>query len=251
MPVIPSPYATYQHVTSGGNIIKRAMRLLGVIMTGENPSASELADGLESLNAMLDSWNTEELVIPSLFRTEFTLTPGTQSYTIGPGADIDLSPPVNFGQQTLFVKDGTIEIQLLPYNQQEWALIPLKDTQSRPIYFYYEKVRPNANLNFWPIPSLPYVLILYTETQLAQIVSAQTSFSLPPSYAKALAFNLAVDLAPEYARSITPEIAEGATTAKANLKRTNQSTPLLSCDVPGGRTSPIDMSALFGIPSIY
>lgn len=250
MPVIPSPYAIYQHVTSGGNLIKRAMRMLNLLMAGENPSASETADGLEALNSMIDSWNTESMVIPSLFRTEFVLTSGVQVYTIGPGANIDLSPPVRFGQQTLFIKDGTVEVPLVPYNQQEWALIPLKDTQSRPLYYYYEKVQPNAKLNFWPVPDQAWPLILYTETQLAQIVSAQTSFSLPPSYAKALAFNLAVDLAPEYARSIPPEIAEGATTAKANLKRANQSTPLLSCDVPGA-SGPVDISALFGIPSIY
>lgn len=43
--------------------IGRAMRLLGVIAAGEDAEASEAANGLQSLNAMLNAWALDGLDI--------------------------------------------------------------------------------------------------------------------------------------------------------------------------------------------
>ena len=41
--------------------IERALRLLGILQDGEVPNGDQLNDGLESLNAMLHSWELESI----------------------------------------------------------------------------------------------------------------------------------------------------------------------------------------------
>jgi hypothetical protein len=250
MPVIPSPYAVYTHTTSGGNIIRRAMRLLGVLATGEEPSAAEMTDCLEALNQMLDQWNSQPLTIPALFRYDTTLAAGTQTYTIGAGGDIDIEAPIRLQEEDVFLQDGDLELPIHAYSQEEWAGIPLKGTSGRPQGFYYEKIQPFARINLWPIPDRGFGLVLYLEVLLTQIFSPQSKFSLPQAYAKAMVFNLAVDLAPEFQRSVTPEIAEGASSAMGDLKRVNMEIPLLRCESGSNSGDPQYISALFGIPYV-
>ena len=54
-------------MTTAGDQINRALRLLGVLAEGETPSAAVSQDGLTALNQMIDSWNTERL---SVFSTQ-------------------------------------------------------------------------------------------------------------------------------------------------------------------------------------
>ena len=54
--------------------------------------------------------------------------------------------------------------------------------------------------------------------------------SVPPGYADAIRYNLAVKLAPEWGRTITPEVAEMARTSKAAIQRLNLPAPVMLCD---------------------
>lgn len=91
MPVLPS--GTTFTASTVRDLIRSAMRLISVKAAGEVPTAEEEQDGLYSLNTMLDSWNTERLMVSVLDREEFTLTPGLGTYTMGPGADFDVARP--------------------------------------------------------------------------------------------------------------------------------------------------------------
>ncbi|KKK90922.1 hypothetical protein LCGC14_2718160, partial [marine sediment metagenome] len=44
MPVLLSPYAIYQHNTTGAKLVKAALRKLGVIESGQELNGNELAD---------------------------------------------------------------------------------------------------------------------------------------------------------------------------------------------------------------
>ncbi len=89
MPALSALNDIYRVRTSTQDIIKRALRLIGVLASGEVLLADQLKDGLEALNDMCDSWNTEKLVIWVATRNTFTLTAGINPHEIGPG----VSPP--------------------------------------------------------------------------------------------------------------------------------------------------------------
>jgi hypothetical protein len=48
------------------DLIRRSMRALGVLRSGENPSAAEAADALDTLNDMLNAWRQEGIDLEHL-----------------------------------------------------------------------------------------------------------------------------------------------------------------------------------------
>jgi hypothetical protein len=67
--------------------------------------------------------------------------------------------------------------------------------------------------------------------QLTRLCSVSDEVSLPPGYSDALAYNLAVALAPEYGRNANAVVMEKAAEALVIIKRANFEPSLLSCDM--------------------
>ena len=66
------------------DLIKRALRLLGVEASGETPGVNESTEALNVLNMMLDQWSLEKLMVYTLTNNLFTVTAGVTTYTMGP-----------------------------------------------------------------------------------------------------------------------------------------------------------------------
>lgn len=64
-------------------IITRALRQIKVIASGETPNAPELNDGLEAVNRLIETWQTDENAYFSENDEFFAVTPGTGQYAIG------------------------------------------------------------------------------------------------------------------------------------------------------------------------
>ena len=80
--------------TTAGDQINRALRLLGILAEGETPSASMSQDALIALNQMIDSWNTERLMVYSTIDQIFTWPAGFIERTLGPTGDFAGQRPV-------------------------------------------------------------------------------------------------------------------------------------------------------------
>jgi len=78
--------------TTAQTIIDRALRLISAIASGSSPTASETADGLTALNAMIASWQLDKLNVYAYVDTSFPLTANDASYTVGPSGNFDLTP---------------------------------------------------------------------------------------------------------------------------------------------------------------
>ncbi len=227
MPVVPSANDIYRVHFSAQDIIKRALRMLGVIAPGESLPADELTDCLEALNDMADQWNTENLNLYVLARNTFTLS-AKNPFEIQPGsADFDVPRPNWIKQGQAFLSGGglgTIERELTVYTREQWARVYRSDQTTIPSGIYYEKLFPAGKVWFDVTPDLAYTLILYLEQMLQQVTSTGTTteLSLPPGYKEALTSNLAIALAPEYGKEPPAAVINLAVTSKASLKRLNK-----------------------------
>lgn len=214
------------------DLIKGSMRLIGAIAAGETPTASELADGLSALNEMIESWSTEKLIIPAMTRETFSLVGGTQSYTIGSGGDFDTVRPIKIEKALLQYQSSPLQerpIEIL--NLDQWTGIVNKDTDSDyPTALYYDPTFLLGTLKFWPKPSAAKTIVLHSWKELTQLATSSTDVEFPPGYYRALRYNLAVEIAPEYGQEASPTIASIANEAKANIKRANRKVELLSVD---------------------
>lgn len=219
------------------DIIKASLRKLGVLASGEEPSASEAQDGLSSLNTMIDSWNTERLMLYAILPQAFSFVSGKMVYTIGPGGDVDITRPQRVDSiQYQYTADSpqplNMVMTLLDQDQYNAIGIPTISTQL-PTMAYVDDSFPKRNLYVYPIPTQVYEGQIFVWSALTQIADLNTDIILPPGYQKAIEYGLALDIAPEYGAEAVAAaglIAEQARQAKAVVKSANIEIPLMQCD---------------------
>ncbi|HLJ26561.1 MAG TPA: hypothetical protein VKY85_07610 [Candidatus Angelobacter sp.] len=220
---------------TANDLIASALRLIGVLASGEVPTAAEANDGLTILNQMIDSWGTERLALFTIQRQVVVPAVLKQAYTLGAGGDFNLPRPPRVdrvGVISLTNAAQPLELPLELLTDAGWQAIPVKNiTSSLPLKVWNDLGFPLMTLNFWPIPNVQVNFALYTWTALTQFPDLVTDETFPPGYMKALRYNLAVDLAPEFGRSdVPPVVAAQAVSSKAVIKALNIPLLDLRCD---------------------
>jgi len=220
---------------TGGDLLASALRLIGVLASGETPSGNESADGLVIAQQMVDSWQAERLVINQILMSEFPLTPGQQVYTCGMEGNFNIPRPARIERYSIVNLNNPaqpLELPLQILDFQEWqSLVPVKLINSTlPQYLYDDNAYPLRNLNYWCIPSVPVKTRIYGWQPISTFPDLVTDVQFPPAYIKAIRYNLAVDLAPEFGRSVPPEVAAQAMLTKGILKSMNAPAPQMQAD---------------------
>lgn len=202
-------------------LIDRAMRLIGAVASGESPTTQESTDALTALNNMIESWQLDRLLVWAYVDTAVTLTPNDASYTVGPSANFNVTPrPPKL--ENIFIRDSNIDYPVELVTQERWYAIPDKTTGSDiPDTAYYEPSFTTGTLQIWPVPTRAVSLHIVTWSQITSFASTATSVSLPQGFERALAYNLAIEIAPEYQKPVSAEVAKIATESLAALKRAN------------------------------
>jgi hypothetical protein len=212
-------------------LIRGAFRTLGVLATEETPKASEQADALVILNDMLDSWAGERLVLFATLRSTYALTPSLSPHTIGALGTFATTRPVRIDRASVITAGATgSETPLRLLSDAEWQDTQGKGTPGTPTYLWVETSHPLMRLHFFPVPNAADTLVLYTWQQLGRFPSANSDVDFPPGYARAIRYNLAKELAPEYGVSLSAEAAFIADESKSTLKRLNERHSYLRCD---------------------
>ena len=217
-------------------LIASSLRLIGVLASGETASSNEANDALTSLNQMLSSWSNENLVVYQKVRDEFTLTAADGSYTWGTTAgagNFTTARPSEVLKANLELQ-GTDpqEIPLKILTLQEYANISSKTLDSTvPMAVYFDGAFPNVGVEFYPVPSVAEHVVFYSLKPFSTL-TLSTELSYPPGYEKAIRYNLAIELCPEYGRPFDAVIGQQAIDAKAVIKRKNLQTPILKMDLP-------------------
>lgn len=202
------------------DIIDRASRLLGQIASGASASSDESADGLEALNAMIESWRNERLMCYARQDETLTLANSDGSYTIGPSGDLNTTRPMDI--EEAYIVASNISYPVKKITEEEYAAIPDKTTEADwPEVYLYRPTMATGTLLIWPEPNATRTMKLVTRIAVTGFALVSTSVSLPPGWEEALAFNLAVAWAPEFEREPSQAIVKIARESKANIKRTN------------------------------
>lgn len=220
-------------------IISRAARLIGKLESGETLDGTSTAEMLEALNAMIDSWRNDRLMVYAITNVTKTLTIGDGQYSIGSGADINTSRPVKI--VGAYVTDAGIDYPIEVIEEEAYRRISDKTTQSSyPDKVYYSPQVANGQIYLHPVPSKATVLTLAVWTPISTFASTGTTVTLPPGYERALAYNLAVDYAPETGQDAPANVVAVAAQAKAAIKRANIKPFSAKMEFAGGRRYQIE-----------
>ena len=74
---------------TGTQIVTSALREIQVLDPTATASGEHLADGLEAADDLLDYWRTNRLTFGGVTISQYSLSNGTQTYTIGSGGAFD------------------------------------------------------------------------------------------------------------------------------------------------------------------
>lgn len=208
-------------MATANSIIKRAMRLSGNIEVGESLDASESADGLEALNAMLDSWSNDQMFVYALTLDAITLVPGTASYTIGPTGTTVSARPVEVDQST-YLNIGGISYPLMLLTTAQYSDITLKllDT-AIPQALWVNPAYPDMTLTLYPVPNVAGTLNLWSLKQLPAFTSLTTALALPPGTEDAIVMSLAEVFCLEFSTEPSRTLVRKAAAARKRIRRVN------------------------------
>lgn len=209
MPVL-NPVNTLQR--SAGDFIKSALRLVGTLRSGLNLSNAELTDSQMVLNDLLDAWSAQRImvfVVPRITlddnQNTLTLIPDQQIYTLGNANQTEnflLARPARLERVSIMYtasQPTPVELAMDMYDSVRWQDVANKTTPSiLPQICYVEETFPDMTLSFWPIPTQANPVVLYPWSLLQRFPDLNSKFSFPPGYARAIRYNLAVDLAAEF-----------------------------------------------------
>jgi hypothetical protein len=209
------------------SIITDALVKIGVYAPSETPTDSDVAQGLISLNDMIDQWANEYLYVTAGTMATLTLAINKASYTIGltAGADLALVRPVQItygpGQAALTISGTTTPVNCI--SSVEWNHIySITPGTGTPNVLFYDPQYPLGVLNVAPTPNAIGALVFEAWTPFTVFPNYGTAYAFTPGMDDAMKSNLALVLKPYFATSpIDPLLVAEAMRDKAMLRYTN------------------------------
>ena len=218
---------------TAGDLINSSLRLIGQLAEGEVPSAATSQDALTAFNQMIDSWNTERLAVFSTQDQVYTWPPNVINRTLGPSGNIDASPqqrPILVDDSTYFRDPQTnVSYGIKMINQSQYNGIAVKTvTSTYPQVMFVNMTFPNIDIFIYPKPTRALEFHFISVEPLVEPSLLNTVISMPPGYLRALRYNLAMELAPEFGVEPSPQVMRIAMTSKRDLKRINNPDDVMS-----------------------
>jgi len=213
--------------TSAFDIITRAMRIDGVIGSLDTPDAQDTNDAFNSLNMMLEQWSLEELMCCYSSIDLHSTVASKASYIIGKSGTTDWNTDRPIEITGSFLRIDGVDRPMEIINHEEYQNKSQKTLEGIPNSLYYQSASPNGIVYPYPVPDAVYSIGISQKVQLTAFAGLETSVTLPPGYLKALIWNLALELAPEYGKPIDSITMRKAIETKALIKSKNSEKPEL------------------------
>lgn len=212
------------------DLINRAFRLIGNNKFGDSGDASEYIDALECLNDMISDWSlTEGLLQYKQTLISYAITTSVTSLTVGPTGDIVTS--YTGAIKSPYLRVGTIDYPLTMMNSQEYADIGYKSlVGGYPEYVYYDASTTNSTVYLFPGGSSGQTLYFNAQQPLQVFADLQDTVTIPSHYNRAIAYNLAVEIASEYGQDAPARVVMTAAITKRKLKQMNFKPSVIDSD---------------------
>jgi hypothetical protein len=215
---------------TAGEQINSALRLIGQLAEGEQPTPQASQDALAALNQMIDSWNTERLSVFSTQDQVFTWLAGELTQSLGPTGSFVGNRPVLVDDATYYRDPGTgVSFGVKFINQQQYDGIAVKTvTSTYPQVCWVNMEYPNITMTVYPRPTRDLEWHIISVDELTQPATLSTEILFPPGYLRAFKYNLACEIAAEFGVEPSPTVQRIAMTSKRNLKRINNPDDVMS-----------------------
>lgn len=201
------------------DIVKQALQELSIYAPGEDPEASEMADAIVRLNAMLKTWQTQG----NLFRettADITTTAATASVTLAAG--------IRNVNSARYVQSATVDRLLFPLTRTDYLSIPNKTTAGPPSSYYVSRQRDAAVLYLWPVSATVATLRVDYSRIIETVTDPSETVDIPEEWQGAVISGLASEIAAMFGSTrIDPQ-----TVARVDAKAARLYAQMLDADRP-------------------
>lgn len=178
-------------------VITGALRKLAVLPSGGTPTAAQIADASEALNALIKAFQADGMPLWKIASQSFTVVDGTSSYTVGPSQTVDCPKPLKVLQAFRTPSGGT-NTPMNVYNRYDFNMLPLS-SEGSPVNFYYQPLNTTGTIKLWPTPdNSTDSITFHYQAPYEDMDAAGNDFDFPSEWVQPLIYNLAWSLAPEY-----------------------------------------------------
>jgi len=209
-------------------IVELAFQDLGVVQSGETPSAAEMATALLKANQILVEWGTEELMNPTPGHGQFAITAGVFIYAMGLGAIWATAlRPIRIKGARAYTGNLVRGLKCSPMDQfHEEQQSPFGETAMLPAALGWDNFATQINVELFPMPNTTSVINVdyWAAAPFTPFATLGDAVSLAQGLEPALQKALAVALYPQFPRlsaASLQSLASLAQNAKASVVAMN------------------------------
>jgi len=184
------------------DIIKRALRLIGVLAQGETPTTDQTSEAAHALNGLVKAWQADGMPLWALKSYSVPLTATVASYRIGLGQVIPTPKPLKIIQAYNHSVTSNVDIPMRILTKQEYNMLGNKTSAGNPIQIYYDPQVSYGDLYVFPVPSTveqaANTITLVYQRPFEDFDASTDTPDFPQEWYDAIAYGLATRLAPEY-----------------------------------------------------
>ena len=207
------------------DLIRATLRLIGAVSSSETPNADESSDALEALNLMLGSWGASRFLSASTGKVTHNCN-GSTSYTIGVSGDINTTRPTAIYNAHWTLGGQDYPLSFLDYS--DYQDIGIKTIGSIPEYIVLKPDNPLSTIYLFPVPANGTLTL--DNIRPATDLTLADDLPYPPEWIRALKFNLAIEIAPEFGFTVAPELVAMAKESRDIVLRSMVTVPLAKFD---------------------
>ncbi len=187
---------------SRDDIIKRALRIIGVLAQGETPTTNQTTEAAVALNGLVKAWEADGMPLWAIKSFSVPLTTGVSTYQIGLGKTVNTPKPLKVIQAFNHNVSSNVDVPIRIITRQEYNILGNKTSRGNPIQIYYEPLNEYGILHVFPVPSTveqtANTIVIYYQRSFEDFDAANDTPDFPQEWYDAITYGLATRLAPEY-----------------------------------------------------
>lgn len=172
-------------------VIERAFRLIGKLSVGETLSSEMSTQAILAMNAMIQSWQSENVFLWTLKATTLALTNGNASYSLS------ATDPLVYAIDRAYLRISNSDDPIQVGSFRQYTEIPNKTNSGDPTFVCLDHaISPTVYV--WPVPTQSRTLYYLAIVRLKDFDTSAGNPDFPVRYINAITYGLAAELAPEY-----------------------------------------------------
>lgn len=191
----------YSFSLTGDQLVNAAMRKLAVLGDGQSPTATQLSNGTQALNAMLKTLTVKGMPLWVISETTVPLT-ATRTYNFGTAQTFPIAAPLKVLQVVRLNSQDSSSVPLNVRTHYDYNLLSNSTTTGVPTTYWYEPLNQTGILHIWPTPdssSITYsTLKMVYQRPFQDMVSGADTLDFPQWWHEAVIYGLAWRLAPDF-----------------------------------------------------